>query len=270
MSDLYAVVGNPVAHSKSPLIHAEFARQTGETIEYTRVLSALDAFEQTLRSFQAAGGRGVNVTIPFKEQAFALATQLSGRARLAGAVNTLRFDDEDMFGDNTDGTGLVRDIEHNLAVSIARKRVLILGAGGAARGVLGAIAECRPAQIALANRDLAKAARVAAAHATVANVEVFAYPDLSDSNYDIVINATASSIRHECPPLPAGVFAKGALAYDLMYAADATPFLQEALKQQPKVRVADGLGMLVEQAAESFYLWRGKRPQTAPVIAMLR
>lgn len=269
MSDLYAVVGNPVAHSKSPLIHAEFARQTGEQVEYRRLLAPLDGFAAALRAFRAEGGCGANITIPFKEQAFALATQPSPRALLAGAVNTIRFDDEGIFGDNTDGVGLVRDIEHNLGCSLAAKRVLVLGAGGAARGILGAIADCRPAAITLANRDLAKAARVAAALASVATIEVSSYVELRGSVNDIIINATASSIHHECPPLPGGVFAEHALAYDLMYAAEPTPFMLFA-KTQMAATVADGKGMLVEQAAESFFVWRGVRPSTAPVIAMLR
>lgn len=270
MSDLYAVVGNPVAHSKSPLIHAEFARQTGEAIEYTRIEAPLDGFAATIQAFRGAGGRGANVTIPFKEQAFTLAESLSPRARLAGAVNTLLFNDGRISGDNTDGAGLVRDIEQNLSVDVADKRVLVLGAGGAARGIIGALAERRPREIALANRDLDKAARVAAAHAAVVELRIFAYSQLRGAAYDIVINATASSIRNECPPLPDGIFARAALAYDLMYAAEATPFMLQASAQCATIRVADGLGMLVEQAAESFYLWRGKRPRTAPVIALLR
>lgn len=269
MSDLYAVVGNPVAHSKSPLIHAEFARQTGEMVEYGRLLAPLDGFAATLRAFHAEGGRGANVTIPFKEEAFALATRTSPRALLAGAVNTVRFDDAEIFGDNTDGVGLVRDIEQNLGVQLASKRVLVLGAGGAARGVLGAIAQRRPATITLANRDLAKAARVATALGSVGAIHVTRYAELRDFAHDVIINATASSLRNECPPLPEGVFAERALAYDLMYAAEPTPFMLFA-KTQRAATIADGIGMLVEQAAESFFVWRGVRPATAPVIAMLR
>lgn len=270
MSDLYAVIGNPVGHSKSPLIHAEFARATGEDIAYTRLGAPPDGFAAVLEQFRAGGGRGVNVTLPFKEEAHALAASLSPRAQLAGAVNTLKFDNGKIFGDNTDGTGLVRDIEHNLGVAIEKKRVLILGAGGAARGVIGAIAQSRPATIALANRNLDKAGRVAAAHTSCAKIAVLAYTELRNTFYDIVINATASSIHNECPPLPEGVFAEDGLAYDLMYAAEPTPFMMYAKKQTDSLIIADGIGMLVEQAAESFYIWRGVRPLTAPVIAMLR
>ena len=269
MSDLYAVVGNPVAHSKSPLIHAEFARQTGEMVEYGRLLAPLDGFAATLRVFRDEGGHGANITLPFKEEAFALATRTSPRALLAGAVNTVRFDDGEIFGDNTDGVGLVCDIEQNLGFQLAAKRVLVLGAGGAARGILGAIAERRPATITLANRDLAKAARVATALAAAGAIHVSSYAELRNSPQDIIINATASSIRNECPPLPHGAFAERALAYDLMYAAEPTPFMLFA-KTEQAATVTDGIGMLVEQAAESFFVWRGVRPLTAPVIAMLR
>lgn len=270
MSDLYAVVGNPVAHSKSPVIHAEFARQSNQDLRYTRLVAPLDAFAATVMQFRSDGGRGLNITLPFKEEAYALANLLSPRAQLAGAVNTIRFDDDGIFGDNTDGAGLVRDIEHNLGVVIDNKRVLILGAGGAARGIVGPIAAQRPAQITLANRDIAKAERVALAHGACATISVLAYDELRDACYDIIINATASSIHKQCPPLPSGVFARGGLAYDLMYAPEPTLFMQFAKDQHAELAVADGIGMLVEQAAESFFIWRGVRPLTADVIAMLR
>lgn len=267
MSDLYAVIGNPVEHSKSPQIHAEFARQFNEKIEYIRVLAPRDGFGETVQALRARGALGANVTLPFKEEAYALVATLSPRAKLAGAVNTLKFDDG-MLGENTDGIGLVRDIENNLGVAIADRRVLVLGAGGAARGILGALAERQPRVLALVNRDREKAQRVALAHASVVHIAIFAYPDLH-TEYDIIINATASSIQRERPPVPATIFANGALAYDLMYAAEPTPFMQFA-KEAGAARVADGVGMLVEQAAESYFIWRGKRPRTAPVIALLR
>lgn len=267
MSDLYAVIGNPVEHSKSPQIHAAFARQFNESIEYIRVLSPHDSFAASVAALRARGALGANVTLPFKEEAATLVASLSPRAKLAGAVNTLKFE-EGMFGDNTDGIGLVRDIEHNLDTPIAGKRVLVLGAGGAARGILGALAERQPQSLAIANRDRGKAERVALAHADIVHIGVFSYAELR-SDYDIIINATSSSIRHERPPLGASVFARNALAYDLMYAEHPTPFMQFARESGAAIAV-DGIGMLVEQAAESYFIWRGKRPQTAPVIALLR
>lgn len=267
MSDLYAVIGNPVEHSKSPQIHAEFARQFNEKIEYIRVLSPRDRFAATVQALRARGALGANITLPFKEEAATLVATMSPRAKLAGAVNTLKFEDG-MFGDNTDGIGLVRDIEHNLDTSIAGKRVLVLGAGGAARGILGALAECQPEVLAIANRDRGKAERVALAHADAVHIAVFGYAELG-KDYDIIINATSSSIRRERPPIEASVFARHALAYDLMYAAEPTPFMQFATAAGAALAV-DGIGMLVEQAAESYFIWRGKRPKTAPVIALLR
>lgn len=269
MSDLYAVIGNPVEHSKSPQIHAEFARQFNEKIEYIRVLSPRDGFAASVQALRARGALGANVTLPFKEEAarLGLVATLSPRAKLAGAVNTLKFEDS-MFGDNTDGIGLVRDIEHNLGTPVKGKRVLVLGAGGAARGILGALAECQPQSLAIANRDRDKAERVALAHAAVVHIGVFSYDELR-SEYDVVINATSSSIRHERPPLRTSAFAKKALAYDLMYSDQPTPFMQFAREAGAGI-TADGIGMLVEQAAESYFIWRGKRPQTAPVIALLR
>lgn len=267
MSDLYAVIGNPVEHSKSPQIHAEFARQFNEKIEYVRVLSPRDAFAETVRSLRARGALGANVTLPFKEEAAALVASLTPRAKLAGAVNTLKFDNG-MLGDNTDGIGLLRDIEQNLAMPIAGKRVLVLGAGGAARGIIGALADGKPQVLAIANRDRGKAERVAAAHANVVHIAVFAYDEVR-TQYDFIINATSSSIQRERPPLDASAFARGSLAYDLMYAAEPTPFMQFA-RDAGAALVVDGIGMLVEQAAEAFFIWRGKRPQTAPVIALLR
>jgi shikimate dehydrogenase len=269
MTDRYAVVGNPIAHSKSPLIHAEFARQTGEDISYTAILAPLDGFADTLREFRKAGGKGLNVTVPFKQEAWRLANSLSERATLAQAVNTLKFDDSGIYGDNTDGAGLVRDIVHNLGLRLESRRILLMGAGGAARGVLLPLLEQRPALLAIANRTPDKALALQAQFASYGKVAGGDYAALAGEAFDVVINATSSSLQGELPPLPPKVFAPGALAYDMMYGKGLTPFLAFA-RDQGAVRLADGLGMLVEQAAESFFLWRGVRPDTAPVIAALK
>ena len=273
MIDRYAVIGNPVAHSKSPQIHAAFARQTGEDIEYTRILAPLDSFRKTLGQFIAEGGKGANVTVPFKLEAFDVAHDVSARAKDARAANFLKFEADQIYADNTDGAGLVRDISINLGFELAGKRVLLMGAGGAAQGVLVPLLEARPAILAIANRTVDKALRLAetlrhhpAAMHTVLCGQGFA--DLSGQHFDLVINATSSSLSGELPPLPRGVFASCVLAYDLMYGGQPTPFLRYA-REQGAARVADGLGMLVEQAAESFFLWRGVRPDTQPVIEEL-
>ena len=267
MTDRYGVIGNPVAHSKSPEIHAEFARQTGEDIEYVRVLAPVAGFAAEVERFRAGGGRGLNVTLPFKEEAFRLAGVCSERARAALAVNTLRFDPTAVFGDNTDGAGLVRDIRENLGIQLEARRVLLLGAGGAARGVIAPILAARPAGVTIANRTVARAEVLAG----VFGVPVIAsgFDALAGNSFDVVINATSASLSGELLPLPRGVFAAGALAYDMMYGKGRTAFLQRALREGAAV-AADGLGMLVEQAAESFFLWRGVRPRTAPVLASLR
>lgn len=270
MSDRYAVVGNPVAHSKSPSIHAEFARQTGQDLVYATLLAPLDDFAGTVQQFRAEGGKGLNVTVPFKQEAWQLATRLTERARLAEAVNTLKLEsDGTLLGDNTDGAGLVCDIVENLGMAIKGKRVLLLGAGGAARGVLLPLLAQQPAQLAIANRTAEKAATLEQHFAAFGPVEGGDYARLADRRFDIVINATSSSLHDELPPLPPGVFEPGALAYDMMYGKGLTPFLQFA-RDNGAALLADGLGMLVEQAAESFFVWRGVRPKTAPVIAMLK
>jgi shikimate dehydrogenase len=273
MTDHYAVVGNPVAHSKSPEIHAAFARQTGHDIEYTKLLAPLDGFRGVVEAFRASGGRGVNVTVPFKLEAYDFADEVSQRARDAEAANCLRFDAERVHADNTDGVGLIRDIVHNLGVALAGKRILLLGAGGAAQGVIAPLLEYEPSILAIANRTVDKALKLAemfrrkpAAAASV--LSGLSYGDLAGHHFDVVINATSTSLKGEMPPLPADAFAAGALAYDMMYGPVPSPFL--AFARERGARVADGLGMLVEQAAESFLLWRGVRPQTAPVIALLR
>jgi shikimate dehydrogenase len=268
MTDLYAVVGNPVAHSKSPRIHAEFARQTGQDLVYEAILAPLDGFVRTVEAFRARGGRGMNVTVPFKLEACRYAGEHTPRAARAGAVNTLRFEPGRVRGDNTDGVGLVRDIETNLGVALRGARVLLLGAGGAARGVVLPILERGPARLLVANRTPDRAVELRALFPEFANLEGGGYEALAGRRFEVVINATSASLAEALPPLPADSFAPGALAYDMMYGRASTPFL--AFARAHGARCADGLGMLVEQAAESFFFWRGVRPETAPVIEMLR
>ncbi|WP_233864605.1 shikimate dehydrogenase [Paraburkholderia adhaesiva] len=271
--DRYAVIGNPVAHSKSPFIHARFAEQTGEHIEYTRLFAPLDGFVAEVNAFKAAGGRGLNVTVPFKLEAHALAHRLSPRAAAAGAVNTLRFDADGIFGDNTDGFGLVRDIEANLGVALKGARVLLLGAGGAARGVVLPMLERGPREITIVNRTAAKAhdliGQFAGAAAEAGCLINGGGPHAVDpAPYDVIVNATAGSLDAALPECDERAFGTHTLAYDMMYAAQPTVFMRHA--QSLGARAADGLGMLVEQAAESFYVWRGVRPDSAPVLAALR
>lgn len=274
MSDRYAVIGNPIAHSKSPDIHAAFARQTGQDVEYVRLLAPLDAFRAAAGKFRAGGGRGLNVTLPFKLEAFDLADEVTRRAKDARAANFLSFEPGRIRADNTDGAGLVADLTANLGVTMEARRVLLLGAGGAAQGVLGPLLARQPAILTIANRSVDKALRLAenmrhqpAAASTV--ISGVGYGDLAGHHFDLVINATSSSLQGELPPLPADLFAPDSLAYDMMYGKEPTPFLVFA-RAQGAARVADGLGMLVEQAAESFFLWRGVRPRTAPVIDLMR
>lgn len=264
MPDRYAVFGNPIGHSKSPLIHAAFARQTGQDIVYEAKLAPLDGFTQAIITFAVEGGRGANVTVPFKEEAFRLATQLSERAAKAEAVNTLTFEGDNILGDNTDGAGLVRDIRNNLGFIPTGKRILLMGAGGAARGVIQPLLETAPANLTVVNRTEEKAHLL---RDFFPDIETGGYDALAGRSFDLIINATSSGLSNELPPLPAKAFAEEALAYDMMYGRE-TPFMQ--LASQQGAHVADGLGMLVEQAAEAFFLWRGVRPKTAPVIAQFR
>ncbi|MDP1536271.1 MAG: shikimate dehydrogenase [Burkholderiales bacterium] len=272
MSDHYAVIGNPVAHSKSPQIHAAFARQTGQDMVYDRLLAPLDAFAATARQFFGDGGKGLNVTVPFKRAAWEMVNAHAGGARDAEAVNTIKSEGDKLVGYNTDGIGLVTDIERNLGAAIRGKRVLLMGAGGATYGVMHPLLEIRPDLLVVANRTLDKALSLVkhfqkfepfAPH----GISARPYAGLAGTQFDLVINATSAGLSGEMPSLPEGVFAPGALAYDMVYGRD-TPFL--AFARQRGVRAVDGLGMLVEQAAESFQIWRGVRPQTAPVIAQLR
>lgn len=267
--DRYAVVGHPVEHSRSPHIHHLFALQTGQDMDYGRLLAPLDGFAATVREFAAAGGRGCNVTMPFKHEAWTLARRHTPRARRAGAANTLRFDAEGWWADNTDGVGLVRDIVENLDMPIAGKRVLLLGAGGAVRGVLLPLLEEKPASLTVANRTVEKAQALASQFAPYGAVRAVGYPDLMGEQFDIIINGTSTSLHDELPPIPHGVFAPDALAYDMVYSAGLTPFLKRA-QQEKAGMLADGLGMLVEQAAESFFIWRGVKPETRRVMAILR
>jgi len=270
--DRYAVLGNPVAHSQSPFIHAEFARQTGQHMDYTRVLCAMDGFAEAVQAFAESGGRGCNVTVPFKFQSGALARTVTPRAQLAQAANVLRFDAEGWLADNTDGIGLVRDIEQHAGLPLRALRVLLVGAGGAAAGVLGPLIEGRPAQVHLANRSAERALALAQRHQPLAAAQSVALVagglDSVDAGYDLVINATASSLGGAGVPVPDRVLKPGALAVDLMYGAAARPFMDWAAGLGAVPR--DGLGMLVEQAAEAFFLWRGMRPATAEVLQRLR
>ncbi|HWT29194.1 MAG TPA: shikimate dehydrogenase [Methylophilaceae bacterium] len=274
MTARYAVIGNPIEHSKSPLIHHAFARQTGQDIVYERVLAPLDAFPQVLQAMVAQGYAGANVTVPFKLEAFRCAgANLTERAMDAGAVNTLVFTEQGIVGDNTDGIGLVTDIQQNLKVPLAGKRVLLIGAGGAAEGVLHPLLEQGPSLLVIANRTLDKALRMVKkieeqGDFRYVSVNAYAFDDLQGQSFDIVINATSAGLSDSTLPLPPGIFAPGALAYDMMYGRE-TPFMRFA-RTHGAARIADGLGMLVEQAAEAFALWRGVRPETAPVIAQLR
>jgi shikimate dehydrogenase len=269
-ADRYAVIGNPVAHSKSPAIHAAFAAATGQELEYGRELAPLDGFVATVARLGEAGFRGANVTVPFKEEAARLAAVLSERARAAGAANVLRFDPEGLYADNTDGAGLVADLTRNLGVRLAGQRVLLLGAGGAARGVLQPLLDQAPAELVIANRSVDKAHTLAALGASKGTiVAACGFSALKGERFDLIINATSASLAGELPPLPAGLFAPGAWAYDMMYGDSATPFMKWAGGGGAEY-VSDGLGMLVEQAAEAFLVWRGVRPQTAPVLAALR
>jgi shikimate dehydrogenase len=269
--DQYCVMGNPVEHSKSPWIHARFAELMGQELRYDKRLVALNGFIDGIRTFRAEGGKGCNVTVPFKFEAALLAARRSPRAELAQACNTLRFDEGGIFGDNTDGIGLASDIAHNAGIDIAGRDILLVGAGGGASGVLGPLVEGRPRRIVVANRTLAKAATLIARHAALAAshgtaLEISAL-DVAGM-FDVVVNATATSMSGAAVPVPASVLKPGALACDMMYGPAAQGFLRWASENGAVPR--DGLGMLVEQAAEAFLVWRGVRPPSARVLAELR
>ncbi|HSC64315.1 MAG TPA: shikimate dehydrogenase [Caldimonas sp.] len=269
----YAVVGHPVAHSQSPFIHAAFAAQTGEPVRYERLLCALDGFAAAVREFAAGGASGCNVTMPFKFEAFELVARTTPRARIAAACNTLRFDADGWLGDNTDGAGLVRDIERNAGVELRGARVLLIGAGGGAAGALGPLLSSGASEVVVANRSVEKARalvdRQGRALANAASARVAAAPlDRCGESFDVVVNATSTSVGGAPVPVAASVLRQGGLAIDMMYGAAAAPFVAWAEAHGAIGR--DGLGMLVEQAAEAFLLWRGVEPETAPVLRALR
>ena len=271
----YAVLGNPVSHSKSPLIHSMFAQQTDQTMSYVAIPLEENEFEGFVRNFFADGGGGLNVTVPFKGNAFALAASCSPRAELAQAVNTLFLDvNGDICGDNTDGVGLVTDLKLNNKVAISGQRVLILGAGGAVRGIMAALVYEQASAITIVNRDVSKAELLAEEMQSMAPIEAMSYSKLQEvankgRRYDLIINGTSSSLFGEMPELDAKLIAPDCCCYDLMYSATDTPFVQWAKLEGARISI-DGLGMLVEQAAEAFALWRGVRPNTASVMAHLR
>lgn len=266
----YAVMGNPIAHSKSPQIHTAFAQQCGQSISYTAIQVDVGGFAQALGNFQATGGHGVNVTVPFKHEAWELCEEHSVRAEQAKAVNTVLFKaDGRRYGDNTDGVGLVRDLCVNHGAVMRGLRILLMGAGGAVRGVLGPLLGEQPATLIIANRNVDKARELVLDFANADILQASSYAALEGRQFDLIINGTAASLQGELPPLPAGIVARGAWCYDMMYGSAPTVFMRWA-QQQGAEKIVDGLGMLVEQAAESFYLWRGVRPQTGPVIQSLR
>lgn len=271
-NDLYAVVGNPISHSKSPRIHSLFARETGEPVEYTAIQAPLDDFAGTVKQFFERGGKGLNVTVPFKEEAWKLADRRTERAENAGAANTLFLDDDGVLtADNTDGCGIVRDLVSNQGVPLKGARILVLGAGGAVRGVLGPILAEHPASITIANRTVAKAEALVELFTPVAGETRLSACGFEQPNepFDVIINGTSASLQGDLPPLSSKVIAQGTVIYDMMYSLQTTTFNQWALEQGAQI-VHDGLGMLVEQAAESFRIWRGISPATRTVIEELR
>jgi shikimate dehydrogenase len=268
MPDQYAVIGNPIAQSKSPIIHSMFAEACGHRISYERIEGAIGAFAHTVDTFRARGGVGMNITAPFKLDAFAYATDPFEAARIAGAVNALKFVGDRVYAENFDGVGLMRDVVSNLSTTIQRRRVLFLGAGGATRGALMPCLAQAPAEIVIANRDVSKAIALVRDVACDARVLATSYDSIANEHFDIVFNATSASLSQALPPVGSEVFAQCQLAYDLTYGKGLTPFLKLARESGAK-RIADGVGMLVEQAAEAFLWWRGIRPQTQNVIERL-
>ena len=270
MTDRYAVIGNPIEHSKSPLIHQAFAKQTGEALHYQRLLGDLDHFEDEVRRFFADGGCGLNVTVPFKERAWSMVQQRSERAQSAGAVNTLiPLADGCLHGDNTDGAGLVRDLTVNHGYLLSGSRILLLGAGGASKGVARPLLESGPEQLVIANRTADKARLLANTLQALGPVGGCGLDELEGQQFDLIINGTAAGLQGEVPPLPSAILASGGWTYDMLYGSEPTAFVRWGERQRAG-KALDGLGMLVEQAAESFFVWRGVRPETTPVIAQLR
>lgn len=270
MTDHYAVIGNPIAHSKSPRIHAAFASQTQQNIHYDRIFVELGKLSDAVSEFQSKKGKGLNITVPFKKDAYDLADTLTERAQLAGAVNTLLLnDDGTLHADNTDGVGLVRDLSSNHGFNLSNKRILLLGAGGAAQGVLLPLLQQQPTEIIIANRTISKAEDLCEKFSRYGNISAHRFEELDGEIFDGIINGTAASLQGDVPPLPTGILNQNSWCYDMMYNTEPTAFVRWG-KEQGAVQSVDGLGMLVEQAAESFTLWRGVRPETAPVIQLLR
>jgi shikimate dehydrogenase len=269
MTDQYAVFGNPINHSKSPAIHRQFAEQTGQDMHYSKQLINEGDFEKSAQDFFAQSGKGLNITVPFKLEAFSFAQQLTPRAQRAGAVNTLALQaDGKILGDNTDGIGMVHDM-HNLDWQLEGKRILILGAGGAVRGILQPLLEEQPAQIIIANRTFSKAEELVKQFHDLGDMQARTFEQLSGEHFDIVINGTSASLNGELPPLPDNLLNTNACCYDMMYGAEPTIFMRWAA-ENGAAKIADGLGMLVGQAAEAFYIWRHIRPEVIPVITALR
>ncbi len=268
-TDNYAVLGNPVAHSLSPKIHSLFAAQLNHSLHYQAIEVVPGSFQEMVEKFFQAGGKGLNITVPFKEDAFSISSLLSEIASLAGAVNTLEYHNGNITGHNTDGPGLIHDLTINHQITIKGKKLLILGAGGAVRGILGPIIQQQPEEITIANRTIVKAEKLAEIFSGNIELKSCSFSELSGHNYDLLINGTSASLKKELPPLPEGLFKDDACSYDMMYSSEVTLF-QEWSRQQGVLKAYDGLGMLVEQAAEAFFIWRGVRPDTLPVLKTLR
>ena len=270
MTNRYYVIGNPIEHSQSPYIHRRFAEQTGQSIHYDRFLAPLGGFTEALATLIDKGMHGANITAPFKQEAFAQCDQVSHRANRAQAVNTLVVDESGRcFGDNTDGVGLLADLTRNHALTLAHRRLLVLGAGGAVRGVLEPLLQENPACLVIANRTLEKARTLACDFADLGAVESCSFDALPRQPFDFIINGTSAGLQGEVPSIPFDSLHRGGISYDMMYASEPTGFVRWG-QRAGAARALDGLGMLVEQAAEAFYLWRGQRPDTAAVIAELR
>ena len=263
--DRYGVMGYPVSHSRSPVIHRLFALQTRQNLQYELLQVEPDRLEAAISAFAEAGGKGLNITVPHKSAAAGLVDQLSERATAAGAVNTLAFQDGEVFGDNTDGSGLMRDLTRNLQLSIRDANILVLGAGGATRGILGPLLAARPQLVTIANRTLSKAQELAERFSSSGAVSACRFRDVTAGGYDLVINATSAGLKGETPPYPESAITPATFCYDLSYGLTPTPFSRWAASHGAR-RSVMGWGMLVEQAAESFHLWRGVRPDTAPVL----
>lgn len=268
MTDRYAVMGNPIEHSKSPLIHAEFAKSTGEDIEYGKILVPEDEFEAYVQDFMTQG-KGLNITVPFKEKAFQIADELTPRAQRAQAVNTLKkMPNGKLLADNTDGAGLVQDLVTNNTIPLAGKRTLVLGAGGAVRGVLQPILMEQPSEIVIANRTISKAENLAQDFSDLGTIAGCGFDQVAGT-FDLIINGTSASLSGDVPPIPSTCIKPGTTCYDMMYSKDKTAFNQWA-EQQGASKTLDGLGMLIEQAAEAFYVWRGVRPETQSMLVSMR